>query len=72
MKSYSFSIFEPVRSTRRWDYTIKAKSKQEAEKIVQRILESEDFCCEPYFYNTEIVDEEFPDNESEYKIEFNG
>lgn len=72
MKEYSFSIFEPIKTTRQWNYLIKAESKQEAEKIVQGIMESEDFCCEPYFVDTLLVDEEYSDNESDYKIEFNG
>jgi len=72
MKSYNFSIFEPIKTTRQWDYIIEAESKQDAEKTINKILESQDFGNERYFVGTSLVDEEYSDNESDYKIEFNG
>lgn len=72
MREYSFTILEPVKTIREWNYKIKAKSKHDAEKIINKILESQDFGNEKYFIDTHLFDEEFSDNESDYKIEFNG
>lgn len=72
MKRYSFTISEPIKTTRQWHYAVLAKSKSDAEKVINKILESQDFGNEKYFVGTDLIDEEFTDNESDYKIEFDG